>query len=333
VKGVGEGAVEAILEVRAARTRFRDLFEFCEEVDLRRVNRRVIEALIKCGAFDSLGQPRAALMAALDRAMEAGVARTREREMGQATLFAVNAAAGGPRPGAGAAGGNGLATVALGGGPVGEWPEKQRLAFEKEALGFYITGHPLLRYRQEVTRLGAASAAGVGEIDDEREIRLCGVVSQLKEITTRKGTRMCRAVLEDLSGFVDVVVFPDVYAQVETLVKGDEPLLVTGTLDRGEDRVTVLASSVVKLADARAQATRVVHLELAVEAVDRARLRALRDVLARHRGRAVGVVHLAGVPAGHETLLPLPPAFGVTPSEALEAELETLFGRACVRYE
>ncbi len=338
VKNVGEGAVESIVQARAERGRFADLFEFCEAVDLRRVNRRVLEALIKCGAFDSLGQPRAALMGSLDLAMEAGVARQREREMGQATLFGALAGAGRPAPlPALAAGGAGGGTSGIGRPapvqPVGEWPEKRRLAYEKEALGFYLTGHPLLRFQGEARRLGAADAARIEELPDQSEVRLCGVVSQLKEITTRKGTRMCRTVLEDLTGFVDAVVFADVYQTAEGLLKGDEPLLVVGTLDRSEERATVLATAVSRLAEARAQATRAVHVELPAEGLDRPRLRALRDALARHRGRVAGVVHLIGVPAGHATVLPLPPAFGLSPSEALEADLEALFGRGVVRYE
>ncbi|HEY8367900.1 MAG TPA: DNA polymerase III subunit alpha, partial [Thermodesulfobacteriota bacterium] len=327
VKNVGEGAVEAIIEARQRQGRFRDLFEFCEAVDLRRVNKRVMEALIKSGAFDSLGQPRAALMAALDRAVEAGLARQRERELGQATLFATaGVAAAPPRRQAGSG-------QPLGNGAIAEWPEKQRLAYEKEALGFYITGHPLLRYQGDVRRLAAVEASRIESVSDQAEVRLCGIVSQLKEIMTRKGTRMCRAVLEDLTGFVDVVVFADVYRDAEPLLKGDEPLLVTGTLDRSEERATVLATSVVRLSDARAQATRRVHVELTADGLDRTRLRALRETLARHRGKAAGVVHIVGVPAGHETILPLPAAFGLAPSDALEADLEALFGRGVVRYE
>ncbi len=358
VKNVGTQAVESILEARAARGRFTDLFDFCEGVDLRRVNRRVIEALIKCGAFDSLGQPRAALMASLDRAMEAGVARQREREMGQATLFAALGAPVGPAVGPGtratgegaagiagrpagagrsARGAPGAASEERGAGPAaaraGEWPEKQRLAYEKEALGFYITGHPLLRFRSEARRLATADAGRLEELPDQAEVRLCGVVSQLREIMTRKGSRMCRAVLEDLVGFVDLVVFADVYQTAEPLLKSDEPLLVSGTLDRGEERVAVLVGGVTRLAEARAEATRVVHLELRADGLDRAKLRALRETLARHPGRAAGVLHLLGVPAGHETVLRLPPAFGLAPSEALEADLEALFGRAVVRCE
>lgn len=331
VKNVGEGAVEAIIEARERQGRFEDLFQFCEEVDLRRVNKRVMEALIKSGAFDSLGQPRAALMASLDRAVEAGLARQREREMGQATLFG---GAGSPSlaPGRKA---DGLTApgMANGNGAVTEWPERQRLAFEKEALGFYITGHPLLRYQGDVRRLAAVDLGRIESVEDQAEVRLCGVVSRMKEIMTRKGTRMCRAVLEDLSGFVDVVVFADVYKDAEPLLKGEEPLLVTGTLDRSEERATVLATSVVRLSDARAQVTRRVHVEVTAEGLDRLRLRALRDTLARHRGKASGVVHIVGVPVGHETVLPLPPSFGLAPSDALEADLEALFGRGVVRYE
>ncbi|HWP34524.1 MAG TPA: OB-fold nucleic acid binding domain-containing protein, partial [Thermodesulfobacteriota bacterium] len=228
-------------------------------------------------------------------------------------------------------GGNGAGGRPGESGAVAEWPERQRLAYEKEALGFYLSGHPLLRVRDEARRLATTDAARLDELPDQSEVRLCGVVSQLREIVTRKGSRMCRAVLEDLTGFVELVVFADLYQEVEPLLKGEEPLLVTGTLDRSEERLTVLATAVRRLADVRAAAARTVHIELPAEGLDEGRLAALRDRLAARPGRVAAVVHLRGVPAGHETLLRLPTP--VEPSEALEAELESLFGRAVVRYE
>jgi DNA polymerase-3 subunit alpha len=143
IKNVGEGAVEAILRARKDGP-FRSIFDFCERVDLRAVNRRVVESFIKSGSFDSLDPRRASLYAALDRAMEAGQKDQRDREQGQSSLF------GGPDDGAHPAPPERVRDVP-------EWGEGERLAFEKESLGFFITGHPLERFRSELEQWATAT--------------------------------------------------------------------------------------------------------------------------------------------------------------------------------
>jgi len=173
IKGVGGGAIESIIEARAQGP-FTDLYDFCERVDLRRVNKRVFEALIKCGAFDSLHRYRAPLMDALDDAVNAGQKFQEERDSAQVSLF-------GDMP---AITRHGSSRVIA---DSHEWPDKEKLAFEKEALGFLITGHPLDRYLSDIKRLANTTVAKLAELADGSEVRLCGIVTACKEITTKKG--------------------------------------------------------------------------------------------------------------------------------------------------
>ena len=196
VKNVGTGAIEAILEARKDG-KFTGLYDFCERVDLRRVNKRVIESLIKCGAFDSTAATRAAQMEGLEAAMNLGQRIQQERDSAQVSLFGTEE------------------TVKINGSGgklpnIPEWHDKEKLAFEKEALGFLITGHPLDRYIDDIRRLASAEIAALGEQADGSEVRVCGIVSGLKEIITKKGDRMGFVTIEDLSGSVEVTVFSDI---------------------------------------------------------------------------------------------------------------------------
>lgn len=232
VKGVGGGAVEAIVEAREDGP-FESIHNFCERVDLRRVNKRVVEALIKCGTFDSFGDKRAQFMAALEEAMEYGQKVQREKESGQESLF----------------GSEEIVTQsghAYGQLPdVEEWPENVLLTNEKEAIGFYITGHPLARHSDAIKRFSTCDTAGLIERTDKEEVSVCGIVTGIKILNTRKGDRMAFVTLEDLSGFVELVVFPETYTQNAELLSSEEALLVKGTLDVGEDACKIDRKSVV----------------------------------------------------------------------------------------
>jgi DNA polymerase-3 subunit alpha len=196
IKNVGEGAVEAVLRARQAGP-FQSLFDFCERVDLRAVNRRVVESFIKSGSFDSLDARRSALFAALDRAMDAGQKDQRDREQGQSSLFG---RADGDGDGHPAAAPDRIRDVSA-------WGEGERLAFEKESLGFFITGHPLERFRGEMEKWATATTGKLMEMAD-REVSLGGIITALRPIKTRKGDRMATFILEDLEGGVEALVFP-----------------------------------------------------------------------------------------------------------------------------
>src|SRR5712671_4636730 len=186
IKGVGESAIEAIAESRG-RVPFRNLFDFCERVDLRRVNRKVIEALVKAGAFDFEKRPRRQLFETIDQALERGSTAQRDRAVGQKSLFGDDPAA----PGAQLSAAMRNEYV-----PCEEWSEKERLSYEKEAIGFYVSGHPLHQYEKELRRY-ARPAASVQRARREERATVAGIVAALRERPTKTGKRMAWITLED----------------------------------------------------------------------------------------------------------------------------------------
>ena len=319
VKGVGTAALESIVEARSEEP-FASLHDFCERVDLRKVNKKVVEALIKCGAFDSLGGKRAQYMAVLEEAMEIGQKVQREKAMGQESLFGTEEIV--------SPNGNGYGQLPA----MDEWAENLLLAFEKEALGFYITGHPLARHAATIKRFATCDTAELTERADKEEVKVCGIVSGLKELTTKKGDRMAFVTLEDLSGFVEMVVFPEVYQASMELLKSEEPLLVAGTLDVGEETVKLMANEVLALREVKERLTSKVHFRLTTPGLDEAQLRALKEIMARHRGSCEALLHLI-IPNRSETVLTLPETLKVAASDEIMDATEKLFGYNVVTFE
>ena len=319
VKNVGESAIQAILDARREGS-FTDLFDFCERVDLRRVNKRVVESLIKCGAFDSSGARRAALISGLEEAMGLGQRIQQERDSAQVSLF-------------------GTAEIVKGNGNGGgklpdvtEWDEKLLLGFEKEALGFFITGHPLSRHLSLMKRFVNADTSVLSELPDKSEVRLCGIVGNLKEIFTKKGERMGFVVIEDLTGSVEVVVLPDIYASSVECLKGEEPVLVAGTLEIGEKGAKIRATEVCSLREVQGRDTRKVHFTLTASGLEREQLESLKGILGSYQGTCSSLLHIV-ILGKSRTTIRLPDSYKVTACEELALEVRELLGYNAVSFE
>lgn len=338
VKNVGSGAIEAILEARKEEA-FSSLYDFCERVDLRRVNKRVIESLIKCGAFDSTGAARSAQMEGLETATSYGQKIQEEKTSAQVSLFGTEEVARGN-----STGGMKLPAIA-------EWHDKEKLAFEKEALGFLITGHPMDRYVDDIKRLSNTSIADMVELPDGSEVRICGIVAALKEITTKKGDRMGFVTIEDLTGSVEITVFSDIYATTSMLLKSDDPLLVVGKLEKGEKGCKVLvmkggeenngkrfqrdrgpAGDIKLLAEARAQTTKKVSFLLKAEKTPIEHIALLKEIVQRHPGTVPVCVQFL-IPERSRSLMPLAPEMNVAASDDLRLEVERLLGYNAALFE
>ena len=319
VKNVGDNAIEAILEARQDGP-FQDIGDFVGRVDLKRVNKRVVEALIKCGAFDSMGLARAALMDSLDRILEFGQREARDRASGQFGLF------GG---GAGAASSAGRLAIA----ERAEWHERDRLAIEKQALGFYITGHPMNAFAAEIERFADANTAELREIKKGDVVKLAGVVASMREVLTKaKAQRMAFVQLEDMVGSAEVTVFPKTYAEVEEHLKGDEPVLLTGKFEEiTEDGLAkLLCDDVKRLSDVREAQTVEMRFRLGFDEVNDEVLGRLAATLRAHPGNARTRVELVGED-GTEVLMDLGGGT-VRPSRECLEELEAIFGRSVVAF-
>jgi DNA polymerase-3 subunit alpha len=240
IKNVGGSAIESIVKTRSEAGRFTSLSDFCARVDLRLVNRRVVESLIKAGAFDSLGGTRAGWIEGLDQAMEAGQRSQRDREEGQGSLFE---GVGTPMTPAASAP---LAAVAQ----VPEWPREELLAAEKEVLGFYLSGHPLDEYRELAARLKAVSASELAARPAASRVLLLGLVGALTENATKSGNRMAFATLELVDGSVPLTVFPEPYRACSVALRHRGPVLVRGRIDDSDKGRVVLAEEVKPLDEA-----------------------------------------------------------------------------------
>jgi DNA polymerase-3 subunit alpha len=249
--------------------------------------------------------------------MEGASAAQRDRAQGQVSLLEVFEAAGG-----------GPAVAAPGLPDVPEWSREQLLAAERETLGFYITGHPLAEYDAVTQRMNAARIDTLPGLRDKATVRVCGIVSAVKEISTKNGDRMAFVTLEDQTGSVETVAFPDLYrAKMLHLVK-DAAVLVTGQVDIAEDSAKLLLSDVEPLDKFRGAAARAVRVTVAGAAATAETLQRLRDLVARHPGPASLTVALE-VPGG-SALLEADPGCGVAAGEDFVAAAEALLGRGTV---
>jgi len=229
IKNVGESAIESVLAARGKLGRFDTLVQFCENVDLRLLNKRVIESLIKAGAFDSLGARRVQHMAVLDRAMELGQKRQRETSSGQHGLFMGDAGLAPPPP--------------LELPDVPDWTEAERLAAEKEVLGFYVTGHPLEKYMDRLAAITRHDSSSLEELQHDAPVTLAGILTSLRVRPSKKGDLWGSGILEDHRGSVELLVFPQAYQQLQGVLKPDKALLIKGRVRHEENQRTKVAVS------------------------------------------------------------------------------------------
>jgi DNA polymerase III subunit alpha len=321
VRNVGEGAIQSILGVRRDLGRIGSLYTLCEHCDLRLVNKRVLESLVKAGALDSLmpegasaAAGRARLWAAVDRAIENGGRHQRDRDQGQSQLF-----------------GSGGDEDAAAPPPLPEappWTEMQQLAGEKEALGLYMSGHPLDRFGDDLRTFGARRVAEL--TSPEADVWAAGIVSGLRPLKTKKGDRMAVFMLDDVGGAVETVVFPEAFGRHGHLVEADAMLLVRGKFERDDESARIVASELLPVAALRERTTREVAIHLAVPPHGRPTFEAVAELLTRHRGDRRVSLELDVRRAGGAMRVCADAGLRVKPSEKLVAELEQICGAGTV---
>jgi len=312
IKGLGASAIEGILEARDRVGGFVSLDHFIDSVDISRMNKPVLEALTKCGAFESMGYTRAEVFDSAPRIIEYGKRKAADKASGQVGLF-----------GGGGAGAGSLNIPAR-----DEWPERVRLEREKEAVGFYITGHPMAAYKAEIESFTTATTADLKGLPKESEVRLAGIaVAQKVVITKKKGLRMSFVQFEDQLGAVEVTVFPKTYAKAELLLsQPDEPLLITAKIDELSDEgsTKLIAEKIESLADVRAELTSEVRFTLKAEDATAEVLTKLKAILEKFPGKATPTLMLK---TGDEVdvLMTFPEDWTVAASRAFVQALEDAF--------
>ena len=238
IKNLGKKAVKALIEAREAEGKFRSLFHLAESVDWKYLNKRMLESAIKAGALDSLGGHRAQLVSGLDRAIELGQRASRDRASGQHGLFAAfeqkAESADDELP------------------EVPEWPERDKLAGEKEILGFYVTGHPLNAYEEKIAELSTEDSSKLEGLEQGSDVALCGLLTSIARKRNREGRPWAAAVLEDLKGSVDLLVFANAYEELAPLLVDDQAVLLRGSVRVDENSAPKVAvSEIVPLDNAR----------------------------------------------------------------------------------
>jgi DNA polymerase-3 subunit alpha len=279
VKNVGESAVKAIIKAREKYGRFNTLFEFCERVDSRALNKRTIESLIQAGAFDSLKGHRAQLMGCVDMAITYGQAVQQDKMRGQTSLFS---------------GGIDVTTIAE---PklldIPKWPTSEILSREKEMLGFYVSGHPLAKHEQELKLFTTKDTETLQVTKDGEEAVIGGVITNVKFNLDKKGKRMAFATVEDFVGMSEVVIFSDCLEKNKEIVRVDSIVVVRGRASTKEgERVKVVAFDVVSLDNAYHNENMVLHILLDTEQNDQTFILRLKEMLSSQPGEVDVILHL-----------------------------------------
>jgi DNA polymerase-3 subunit alpha len=320
VKNVGESAIESILAARAKLSAFQTLADLAEEVDLRLVNKRVLESLVKSGSFDSFGVRRAQLAAVLDRALDAGQQVQRERESGQGSLL-------------GLFGDN----TVLRRNPelerypdVPEWSQSERLSQEKATLGFFLSGHPLDAYTDIIKTYTTCDSRTLPEkaLAEEKEIAIAGLISGIRTLRTRKGDAMAVFRLEDPQGGAEVVVFPDLYREAFGMLSNDVAVLVKGKPEPGEDTGKVLASKILLLDEVRQRDASSMTIRIPLDQFFEDSLPHLRELLEQHRGTCPLKFELTR--DSYRVTIRPHPFLRVEPSPELVTSLEAICGEGTV---
>jgi DNA polymerase-3 subunit alpha len=277
IKGIGGAAVAVILRAREEGGAFASLEDFVERVDLRAINKRVVESLVKAGAFDKLDSNRAAVYASIDRGLEAGARAQRDRSLGQVGLF-----------GAEARGTRSDLLVA-----AEPWSWKEHLAHEKEALGFYVSGHPLADHSEALRAITTIDSSRLSEQSSGETVVMGGIITDLSLRNTKKGDRFALFRLEDQFGAVKVVVWPEPFGRFKRLLAEDQAVVVRGRLEVGEEgNATVIAGELQLLERARMKAARGVKITIPAETLSEGMIESLAGLIGRRPGLTPLVLEL-----------------------------------------
>jgi DNA polymerase-3 subunit alpha len=319
VKNVGHNAIESIVAARKEIGSFKSIYEFCEKVDLRLLNKRVLESLIKSGAMDSLGR-RAQLMAVLDKAMDHAQKSQRDAESGQHGLFGVFQQEDQPQE------------ERLPDTP--DWDEHTRLANEKEILGFFITGHPLDRYRDKLEDLRALSTAELAAMKSstgkDENLTTAGLITNLRVLKSKKGDFYAQAALEDLAGSIEMLVFPDAYRKLQDKVKIEVPVLIRGgvRIEEGANpKLTV--NDIIPLEEAKVPLPRSLRIRIPLDKASETIVDDLHLLFSQRKGEAKVLFDVER--EGDFMVVMEASGYNVLPDRNFIGRVEELCGRGAVR--
>jgi DNA polymerase III subunit alpha len=311
IKGVGESPIEAIIEARNQHGSFHDLFDFCAKVDLKRLNRRVMEKLILSGAMDKLGPHRAALMASLEEAMKKAEQHAKAQAVGQDDLFGLLS----PEP----------EQAATAFKQVPEWPDEIWLEGERETLGLYLTGHPINRYADEIRHYVSCRLVELQPTKKDQSVQVAGLVVSVRVMINKKGRRWAIVTLDDKSARLDVRFFPEQLETFEELLQKDRILVITGqvSFDDFNGGLTMSGRDVSEITTVREKSLKSLNITVQSPQIDHNYLQRLQQVLDEFKAGTVPVTIRYQRQEGQVTLQ-LGTAWWVTPADALLHQLKQL---------
>jgi len=320
VKNVGHNAIDSIVAGRKKLGRYKSIFEVCENVDLRLLNKRVLESLIKSGAMDSLGR-RAQLMAVLDKAMDLAQKAQRDAESGQHGLFGVFQEE---------AAGSHVETLP----DIPDWDEHTRLANEKEILGFFITGHPLEKYRDKLDDLRALSTTEISAMKTstgkDESITTAGIITNLKVLKSKRGDYYAQCALEDMAGTIETIVFPEAYKKLQDKVKLEVPVLIRGgvRIEEGANpKLTV--NDIQPLEDVKVPLPKSLRIRIPLESASEGTVGELHQLFTQRKGEAKVLFDVER--PGDFMVVMEAEGYNVLPDRNFIARVEELCGRGAVR--
>ncbi|MDX7696461.1 DNA polymerase III subunit alpha [Aeromonas dhakensis] len=314
VKGVGEGPIDAILEARDRDGPFRDLFDFCNRVDIKKLNKRVMEKLILSGAMDRLGPHRAALMATLEEAMRAAEQHAKAQAVGQVDMFGVLTEE--------------IDDVKKAFANVPHWPDKVWLEGERETLGLYLTGHPINQYSGELRRYTSGRLCDLHPTSRDTVTTAAGLVIAARSMVTKRGNKMGIFTLDDRSGRLDVTLFSEALEKYEELMQKDRILVVSGqvSFDDFSGGLKMSARELLDINDARERFARAIRISLDEQRIDDRFFPRLCEILEPARA-GVCPVQVNYRRPGSRVRLTLGTEWRVTPTDQLIDDLRVLLGR------
>ncbi len=327
VKNVGEAALEAILEAREAhKGRFNSFYDFCEHVDLGAVNKRVVESLIKAGAFDSLKAKRSQMMKVLDHAFDVSQAMQKDRQSGQNSFFDTFESE------------KKFAKSFQDFPNIPEWSEHEILGYEKEMLGFFLSGHPLGKYEDILNSFSTITSTQINDPEyragDRQPVVIGGIVLAVKTGQTKKNDIYARVTLEDMHGTIEVLVWSDVYGKCQKLLTKDNMVMIKGTLDTtGNNRTTVTAREIFPLTEARERLTSILHIQLRTPGLEGTEtLNNLKTALKGHPGTTSVQLHMITEHHGSVTIQG-DSSLRVKVTPKLISQVQELVGESGIRCE
>lgn len=315
VKNVGSSAVDSIIETRKKDGKYQSLQGFCERVDLSKVNKRVVESLIKCGAFDFTGYARASMTEGLEQVYEIGQRTQKDRQSGQVSIFGMLE---------GTTASSSQAGYRL--ADIPEWDETEKLRLEKEGIGFYITGHPLEKYVHELKKFSTATTSTVFECRDGEHITIGGVITSYRKKLTKKGDQMAFFRLEDLEGAIEIILVPQVFEKYNGFLEEDLPVLVHGRITVSEEELPKIRAEKVKPLALTTSEEKGCLIELRTTRLRQQTMYELRKLLLEHHGDCPVIFKyidndntITRIRAGEK--------FFILPSEDLTQRIEELIGK------